>query len=458
MSSKKRIHITESQLKKLIEEDVFISSADTNTKKAKLKYAYKGGKKNKGNLRSSDMLKTDKMDELNDDTYEIPLKNGLMSYNITSINGTEVMHYFKRIFNKQTTKIKLDEEDYELEMEDGEFRKFMYNFLMKISTVVKYKVNEFKIKNKKLEFANFAVYPVPSSSKFNSEMAIRLQFTSVDGLSPRVINSEILTKDFSKVKQDIKFIRKNSEYYNSPINDNIYANKTHLDNVLTSRNKLNAYKQLKPIVDAINDKLNKLLIKWYQRPADLNGTHFNYLKELARLYEDYSLYKENVLLKKGAEYINQLEDKTSNVYWSKSIDPKKYTKGPSVEKRSEEIFKVLHNYGFTTRKIPIELIRYTTKPLQMKSYSNDVRMGLKDYYSINNDNPELLQKETEQSNETILLVFDDNISGGATLSDICDKLQKLGFKFIIPITFGTMKEQYNLRGLTIDRPNNGFKY
>ena len=55
---------------------------------------------------SNDYLKTDKMDMNNEDTYLVPLKNGMMSYNITSINGTEVMHYFKRIFDRQKTSIK----------------------------------------------------------------------------------------------------------------------------------------------------------------------------------------------------------------------------------------------------------------------------------------------------------------------------------------------------------------
>ena len=76
-----------------------MTNADTKKKKGSLKYDKSATKKyNKGNLSSLDMLKTDKMDSNNNDTYEVPLKGGIMSYNITSINGTDVMHYFKKTF------------------------------------------------------------------------------------------------------------------------------------------------------------------------------------------------------------------------------------------------------------------------------------------------------------------------------------------------------------------------
>lgn len=69
-------------------------------------------------------------------TYEVPLKGGLISYNITDINGTEVMHYFKRELDNEETKIKIKGEEYNLEMNVPEFKKFkVENLPLKYDTL-----------------------------------------------------------------------------------------------------------------------------------------------------------------------------------------------------------------------------------------------------------------------------------------------------------------------------------
>ena len=86
----------------------------------------------------------------------------------------------------------------------------------------------------------------------------------------------------------------------------------------------------------------------------------------------------------------------------------------------------------------------------MKSVTNDIRMGLKGYFSMNQ---ELKEKELEEAKNTIFVIFDDNVSGGATLSDICSQLIEAGVKFIIPITFGKMRESYSkYAGSSITKP------
>ena len=447
-NAKKTIKITEEQFHKLINEDVYMASKDDNSKKINLKYTTNHGNL-KGNLNPFDKLKTDKMDMLNKDTYEVPLKGGLMSYNITSINGSEIMHYFKRFFNRQRTTVRYNKEDYDLEMEDVEFSHFMYNFLNKISNVVKYKTQEFKTENPKVDFTTFAVYAVPSSSKFNGEMAKRLLFTRVGSLEPAIVGSEILKKDFSKVKRDEDFINKNKEYYNSQVNDKLKG-KTHNDNVNTVKNKFNAYQELQKRVDYTNSKGEKLLNIWRNRKTQsISPTYFD------RLYRYYMEYVESLdeLKKQNVTYIDTLYDKNTKLYFKDSISPLKYTKGPSVELRSNEILNALKEKGYINwhgRKKTPEIVFYELKPLQMKSISNDVRMGLTDYFSIDN---EKVEDEVFDTENTILLVFDDNISGGATLSDICSKLQLVGYKYIIPITFGEMKSQYNLGVMTINKPD-----
>ena len=86
----KKIHINECQLQNL-NEDVFVNGI--KGKKAKLSYnkrASSAPTKNFGNYKSTDMLDTGKMDQINADTFIVPLKGGIKSYNITSINGTRV--------------------------------------------------------------------------------------------------------------------------------------------------------------------------------------------------------------------------------------------------------------------------------------------------------------------------------------------------------------------------------
>ena len=53
---------------------------------------------------------------------------------------------------------------------------------------------------------------------------------------------------------------------------------------------------------------------------------------------------------------------------------------------------------------------------------------------------------------TVFVIFDDNISGGSTLSDICYQAKKLGIKYIIPITFGEMRVKYQQGTLAINAP------
>lgn len=59
---------------------------------------------------------------------------------------------------------------------------------------------------------------------------------------------------------------------------------------------------------------------------------------------------------------------------------------------------------------------------------------------------------------TTLCVPSDE-SATATLSDICYQLQKIGVKYMIPITFGKMKTSYSQGiGQVINKPENGFNY
>lgn len=119
------------------------------------------------------------------------------------------------------------------------------------------------------------------------------------------------------------------------------------------------------------------------------------------------------------------------------------------------------------KRSPVNDMRYGEMPLcfwkradfEIKTLRNSERLGLKNIYSLNTSMDE--KKREEEINKmrgTILLIFDDNISGGATLSDVCLQCKNLGADNIIPITFGKMGESNTMRGIMINTPEGGYDF
>ena len=447
--SKKKIKITEESYKRLF-EDVFMTNPDKNRKTVQLKYNKNNGKYNKGNASSLDMIKTDKMDANNSDTYEVPLKGGFVSYNITSINGTEVMHYFKRVFNKQKTYAKLSKygnEEYELEMKDTEFRNFMEQFVSKVNNVVSFQMRNFANDN----ITGISIYPVPSSSNFNIEMAKRMQFNTIAGYKPKLINQDILKKDLTNLTKDNSFINKNIDYYNDRYSDNMPKNISHMDYVNKEYNRFSAITKAQQNISVANDIAKKLIIKYYNR-KDINTD--KYYAKLNELYLEYVDAVNNI--SKLATYFDNVADKYSNVYLSKIAKELKYSKGPSIEARTNEIYDMLREHGYLEdlpRTKLTQVCFWEPVKFEIKKMSNDVRMALMNYFKPNNDS-EFVKHELEKTYNNIVVIFDDNISGGATLSDICLQLKQMGVKYIIPITFGKMRESWNARTILVNKPKN----
>lgn len=212
-----KIYITESDITKMVQcvlkrlnEDAYIG--DINTKKKTANISYSKGNSNYKKKISDDFLNTDKMDALDSSTYIVPLKGGIISYNITDINGTEVMHYFKNYFDRTSTTISVKEkstgnkEDYKLKMDENEFNQFLNTFFQKVNRVIQYKIKEFG--NPQLE--KVSIYPVPSSSNFNEKMAEEMQkfnFSNIKG-GTQVINQAMFKKDLKNIAIDTDFINK----------------------------------------------------------------------------------------------------------------------------------------------------------------------------------------------------------------------------------------------------------
>ena len=175
-------------------------------------------------------------------------------------------------------------------------------------------------------------------------------------------------------------------------------------------------------------------------------------------------------------YVNELGEK-EGIRNDKILRAKKYSKGPSIEGRSKLLWKLVKPYLTYTNKIvsPVDGKKYEEIPLcewerpdfEIKSLRNSERLGLKNYYNPNYSGEYIedkqtkyfdFQKEIEKIKGTIFLIFDDNISGGATLSDICYQCKQLGIENIIPITFGQMQQSNNMRGIVLNTPKNGYDF
>ncbi len=426
-----------------INEDVFVNGITNKRNKEVANLTYNKRKNNNatrniGNMKSADMLDTGKMDQNNSDTFVVPLKGGINSYNITSIKGTEVMHYFKNKINKKKTNIdiKLDGKKTELElfMEDNEFNEFEKVFIKKVSIVVNHAISGFKNKE---NFTEISVYPVPSSSNFNEYMCKAIAGNAnICGLPTRAISARIFEKDLSDLQKDTDFINKNKDYYSGRMykgGNNDMTHEEYLDDTIRKYNNTTAA-QDKALIDNYNMWVNRVLTTYRNKSN---------IKTLVKNYQN---------LVNAHQAIRQKLGKNK---WENAFSQIKYAKGPSIENRSQNIWDLVTPYLGKTymhknnNQNCIDIVEIRPENFQIKNLTNDTRMGLKNYFKIQNN----AEEEIKRIQKTIFVIFDDNISGGATLSDICYQCKKNGINYIVPITFGEMRTKYSQGLLQVNKPN-----
>lgn len=467
--------LTEEQVKAyteaqdVINELVYVNGVKGN--KANLTYDSGNTAKHKGNLSQIDKIQTDKMDQNNADTYEVPLKGGIMSYNITSIIGKEVMHYFKRYFDSEKTTMKIQGNEYELTMKENEFKHFLNNFKSKVWNVISHCIKEYKNSGEKFKPRAISIFPVQSSSNFNEKMTDILSHGSINGLPCQKIDANLLLKDTRNLEKDTEFIEKNKEYYSGryysdvdKMNKNNYSTvEQNVDSQIERTKKINELRWCAKMLDESATELINLYYR-YNVTVKTNDEKKinNVVQQMLKAYRQYYGCYEylNKELKNGYHDEN---GKLTDIYRSSLVEPIKSTKGPSVEKRTEAIWSVLKPY-FRNNKSDITnapfksipIYQYKELPFQIKTLSDPVRMGVRNIYNPNEDE-EFVKKEVEKTLGTVFVIFDDNISGGATLSDICYQLKKLGIEHIIPITFGQMSKKTTDKGVAkINTPKNGY--
>ena len=446
---------------RLITEDVFADKSKLNSKKKVVGLTYSThGKRNPGNLKSNDMLGTDKMDEDNEDTYIVKLKGNIDSYNITSIKGESVMHYFKNKFAKNglPAKVKAGGDEYELMMEDNEFRKFCDVFNSKVNRVINYCIKNFRQENDGFEPNKVTIYPVPSSVNFNKNMAEIMSHMQLGGLPVRVANTDMLKKDLRNLKKDEDFIKKNAKYYSSPMSnvpDNGYDNPVinFLDKDI---NRMGAIRAAEKYINEMNAAVEKLLSAWQR--YKMYGSDKT-LRAMAELYKRY--YDAMRSCTARVDYTNPVkgDSEKSTLTMDTVAKALKYTKGPSVAGRSDEIWDFVKPL-LRGVKSPItgkpykreEINRWEPQKFQIKKISNGERMGLMNYFSPNEEDAEMVKQELEALKGGVFVIFDDNISGGATLSDICYQCKQMGINYLIPITFGKMNTKWTMGVIPLNQP------
>lgn len=466
----KRIVLTEEQLRQYTEaldvlnELVYVSGV--NGRKANLKYDDVVRGKYTGNLNTSDKVKTDKMDADNADTYEVPLKGGLTSYNITSINGTEVMHYFKRYFEHQKVTMKLDvngkDREYELTMEKREFDRFIERFKRKVWMVVSHCIERYK--GEGFFPSGICIYPVPSSSNFNVRMCEMLSGGSIGGLPVVAIDQNLFLKDMRNLEKDREFVEKNKGYYSGQLwkDGDGETPEDNVDAIIAGRPR---YEEIMRYVSLANEMEREFTYNINIRLTPLLKSGVGVenkavVRVTERIARAYMRYCDCIFwLKKNTPHRNQ----------SDYIRPLKFAKPEATQKKVDKVWgyiwpfidgKVSDVNGKKYEKVNVQPL--DPSDFQIKNSLNPTRMALKNMYNPNTDDG-MVRAEVEKTIGKVFVIFDDNISGGATLSDVCYQAKKLGIDHIIPITFGKMMEKNGFRGKTINLPVNnngerGFNY
>ena len=207
-------------------------------------------------------------------------------------------------------------------------------------------------------------------------------------------------------------------------------------------------------IDTQDEKLGKLLADIFieyaklSKPSDIKNVYSQYQND----YTKKMLGKANFSAK-GNKYIY------FEPLFDTQIDKGNYEILRKLAKMYEpEAYREFGQYIYN-----VQILKRKPLDFQIKSVFNDTRMGLKNFFSFD---PEQLEQARKQIEGNILVIFDDNISGGATLSDICAQFANIGIKYIVPITFGKMFTQWGGRGpsgaaddwYNLSTPPNGFVF
>ena len=292
------------------------------------------------------------------------------------------------------------------------------------------------------------------------EMAAKIGCRSIT-IHPGTANKYALTRE--------EFVEKNREFYDAKASvydkfgenskENRGTNLNQLDNTVNRFGRLEDIKKQLEKLNAMTENrrgypTGSLLMAWQAiKHSIVQGRNIRQatIEKLDNLFRQYQEGVEK--LRDIAQYYDTARNQMNRQHLEKIVQAIKYAKGPSIEKRKYEILDFLKERGYGKGYIRSKLYdvcMWEAKNFQIKNFDNGTRLGLKNLFAFDE---EKLRQEINSIKQSVLVIFDDNISGGATLSDICYQFKKLGIENIIPITFGKMKVK-NMMGTSL--PNYKF--
>lgn len=375
------------------------------------------------------------------------------AHSANRVNGIPTLNMILGNTEEDTTS------SYELEMDDDEMNRFFNRFKTKISYVIKdwmtkHKVDEYK-------FSGISIMPVDSSSNFNKKFVNEiLSDIVIDNFEIVPISPELIKKDLVNLERDEEFIEKNKEFYNSEFIVNKPERGTVKQNLDRQINRANLINDINKNIIEINN-IAKILLTFINNSKNLETLSNTKVRNLVRHYKRYvDLIRES----KKMTFSDEITQDEHTV--NKILTPLKGSKPASIKNRSKFLWNMVKPYleGATSvdgkEYKEEDLCFWELNKFEIKKLKNSERLGLRNIYNVNMD-PEkakMVEEELAKIKGTILIVFDDNISGGATLSDVCYQLKKLGIEYILPITFGKMGESNKMRGLVANTPKNGYNF
>lgn len=280
-------------------------------------------------------------------------------------------------------------------------KKFNYNeVLLPKSGVMSY--NLYKISDMRISMA------LKHPNKFKSTIKRDIDFETIDKFMKRT--SLYIYSLLKKNPVDIITYPQSSSDFNKDMID--YVMKRYKDS---------------PGIKCIPNLLTKNIRKVYINHTvakDLGLTN----DEIHRLQKDIDLWKSDADVYELRVRVDELNDSIAYAIGKKGRPTKDVANKKAEIKAIEELIKVMRK-GRKGRDKTKD-INGRAKNFEIKSIEDRRRRSIEGLFEIN---PKLNGIQQDLKGKHIV-IFDDNISSGSTLDDICLELQKYGVASILPIT------------------------
>ena len=205
------------------------------------------------------------------------------------------------------------------------------------------------------------------------------------------------------------------------------------------------------------DKLEKDLIKWKKQYQDIYPMRV----ALDRLCDELMSYRAGLTVKRGrkphdynvlVKEILQMRDeiRKKKVEIGVGKGKEKFVK----YEENEELANILRKAGDKDYKYKKDVKTVgRARNFEIKSLDNNTRQAIENLFTLNDKKDEGNKYPGKTMEDRIkgknVIIFDDNISSGATLDDMCLTLLKHGAKSVLPITMAIIPEashgEHNLK-------------